>query len=64
MSNGARLAVLAGLRADRWLLFIKQSKPPTNLSLLNSVQILITDIHTLILSGLIKLRLLIGSQKD
>lgn len=56
--------MLAGLRADRWLPFIKQLKPPTNLSLLNSVQILITNIHTLFLSGLIKLRLLIGSQKD
>lgn len=64
MSNGARLAMLAGLRADQWLPFIKQFKPTTNLSLLNSVQILIMHIHTLILSGLIKLRLLIGSQKD
>lgn len=54
----------AGLRADRRLPFIKQFKPTTNRSLLNSVQILITHIHTLILSGLIKLRLLIGSQKD
>lgn len=63
MSNGARLAMLAGLHADRWLPFLKQFKPTTNLSL-NSVQILITHIHTLILSGLIKLRLLIGSQKD
>lgn len=56
--------MLAGLHADRWLPFIKQLKPPTNFSLLSSVQILITNIHTLILSGLIKLRLLIGSQKD
>lgn len=56
--------MLAGIRADRRLSFLKQFKPPTNLALLNSVQILITNIHTLILSGLIKLQLLIGSQKD
>lgn len=37
---------------------------PTPPSLLNSVQILITNIQTLILSGLIKLQLLIGSQKE
>lgn len=58
---GCDAALAAGSQADR-----KENnlKTPQTCFLLTVSKILITNIQTLVLSGLIKLQLLIGSQKD